>query len=186
LRVAFFVDGLDFLRELVPGAVRVAVLVNPASSADNAESTVRDVEAAARTFGLQIQVLKADSGREINAAFESIGRDRPDALFVAITPFMIDRRAQLVQLAAFHRLPATYGLREFAEIGGLMTYGSSLVEAYRHVGVYTGRILNGAKPADLPVVQSSKLELVINAQTAAMLGLTVSDKLLVAADEVIE
>jgi len=176
---------LELLRALVPSAARVAVLVNPASR-DNAEVTLRDVDVAARIFGLQLQSLNADTGREINAAFERMGRERPDALFVAITPFFVVRRVQLVQLAAFHRLPAIYGLRDFAEAGGLISYGASLTDAYRQVGVYTGRILKGAKPADLPVVQSTKLELVVNAQTATMLGLAVPDKLLAAADEVIE
>jgi putative ABC transport system substrate-binding protein len=176
---------LEFLRLLMPGAARVAVLVNPANR-DNAEVTLRDVEAAAGIFGMQLQSFAADTVREINAAFERMGRERPDALFVAITPLFVVRRVQLVQLAAFHRLPAVYGLRDFAEAGGLISYGASLTDAYRQVGVYTGRILKGAKPADLPVVQSTKLELVVNAQTATMLGLSVPDKLLAAADEVIE
>jgi len=176
---------LELLRALVPSAARVAVLVNPASR-DNAEVTLRDVDVAARIFGLQLQSVNADTVREINAAFERMGRERPDALFVAITPFFVVRRVQLVQLAAFYRLPAIYGLRDFAEAGGLISYGASLTDAYRQVGVYTGRILKGAKPADLPVVQSTKLELVVNAQTATMLGITVPDKLLAAADEVIE
>jgi putative tryptophan/tyrosine transport system substrate-binding protein len=176
---------LELLRVLMPSAARVAVLVNPASR-DNTEVTLRDVEAAARILGMRLQSFNADTGREINAAFERMGRERPDALFVAITPFFTVRRVQLVQLAAFHRLPAAYGLRDFAEAGGLMSYGASLTDAYRQLGVYTGRILKGAKPADLPVVQSTKLELVINAQTATMLGLAVPDKLLAAADEVIE
>jgi putative ABC transport system substrate-binding protein len=176
---------LELLRVLMPDAARVAVLVNP-SSGDNTEVTLRDVEAAARVLGMQLQSFTADTGREINAAFEGMRRERADALFVAITPFFVVRRVQLVQLAAFHRLPAAYGLRDFAEAGGLISYGASLSDAYRQVGVYTGRILKGAKPADLPVVQSTKLELVINAQTATMLDLAVPDKLLAAADEVIE
>jgi putative ABC transport system substrate-binding protein len=137
-------------------------------------------------MGLQIQVLKANTSREIDAAFDTMAGERPDALFVATTPLFIGRRIQLVQLAAFHRLPATYSLREMAESGGLMSYGPNIGDAFRQVGVYTGRILKGAKPADLAVVQATKFELVINAQTARMLGLTVPDKLLVAADEVIE
>ena len=176
---------LELVRELVPRATRIAVLVNPAD-APITESTLRDVEAAARAMALQIQVLKANSSREIDAAFDTMARERPDALFVATNPLFIGRRIQLVQLAAFHRLPATYSLREMAESGGLMSYGPNIDDAFRQVGVYTGRILKGAKPTDLPVVQASKFELVINAQTARMLGLTVSDKLLVAADEVIE
>jgi len=175
----------EFLRALAPGAVRVAVLVNPAEVAVT-EITLRDVEAAARTLGLHIQVFKADTGGEINAAFENIVRERLDALFVAPTAFFVGRRVQVTQLAAFHRLPAAYPVRDFAEVGGLMSYGASGADAYREVGVYTGRILKGAKPADLPVVQSSKFELIINRQTAVMLGLTVPDKLLATADEVIE
>jgi ABC-type uncharacterized transport system substrate-binding protein len=176
---------LELLRELVPGAARVAVLVNPAEAA-NTEITLRDVDAAARRFGLQVRVLKADTNDEINAAFESMGRERPEALFVGVTPFFIARRVQLVQLAAFHRLPAAYPLRDFAEAGGLISYGSKLADAYRQVGVYTGRILKGAKPEDLPVVQSSKFELVVNRQTAKMLGLSIPATLLATADEVIE
>jgi putative ABC transport system substrate-binding protein len=161
----------EFLRALAPGAVRVAALVNPAEAA-NTELTLRDVEAAASILGLHIEVLKADTSGEINAAFENIVRERLDALFVASTAFFVARRVQLTQLAAFHRLPAAYPIRDFAEVGGLMSYGASTADAYRQVGVYTGRILKGAKPADLPVVQSSKLELIINRQTAGMLGLT--------------
>jgi putative tryptophan/tyrosine transport system substrate-binding protein len=176
---------LELLRELVPGAARVAVLVNPANST-TAESTLRGMEPAARAMGLQVQVLNASSSREIDAAFATLTRERPDAIVVGTDTFLIDRRVQLALQAMLHKLPATYPVRDFAEVGGLMSYGASLGDAYRHVGVYTGRILKGAKPADLPVVQSSKFELVINAQTARMLGLTVPDKLLVAADEVIE
>jgi putative tryptophan/tyrosine transport system substrate-binding protein len=176
---------LELLRELVPGAARVAVLVNPAD-AMNAETTLRDVEAAARAIGLQIQVLNAGTSREIDAAFATFVRERPDALFVGNDAFFTSRRVQLANLAARHMVPITSGTREIAEAGGLMSYGSSLTDAYRQVGVYTGRILKGAKPADLPVVQASKFELVINAQTARMLGLTVPTTLLASADEVIE
>jgi len=176
---------LDLLHELLPPAVRVAVLVNPAD-ATNTASTLRDVEAAARAIRLQVQVLNADTSREINAAFENVGRDRPDALFVAATPFLAARRIQVVQLAAFHRLPAVYPVREFVEVGGLMSYGTNLMDVYRQLGIYAGRILKGAKPADLPVVQSSKFDLVINAETARMLGLAVPPMLLARADEVIE
>ena len=137
-------------------------------------------------MGLQIQVLNASAIREIDAAFATPVRERSDALFVAPDPFLIDRRVQLALLAVLHRVPAIYQDRLNAEAGGLMSYGPNLGDAYRHIGVYTGRILKGAKPADLPVVQSSKFELVINASTARMLGLTVPDKLLAAADEVIE
>ncbi len=176
---------LDLLRELVPGAARVVVLVNPAN-ATTTESTLRDVEPAARAIGLQIQVLNASTSREIDAAFATFVRERPDAVFVGADSFFVSRRVQLTNLAVRHAVPATYSARDFAEVGGLMSYGASLTDASRQTGVYTGRILKGAKPADLPVVQSTKFELVINAQTARMLGLTVPDKLLVAADEVIE
>jgi len=176
---------LELLRALVPAATRVAVLVNPAH-ATNAESTLRDVESAARAMGLQIQVLNASTSREIDAAFLTIVREQPDALFVGNDALFSARRVQLVLLAMLHRVPAIYWDREFAAAGGLMTYGSNIVDVYRQLGVYAGRILKGAKPADLPVVQSSKFELVINAQAASMLGITVPDKLLVAADEVIE
>jgi putative ABC transport system substrate-binding protein len=176
---------LELLRELVPGATRITVLVNPAD-APNTESALRGIEPAARSMGLEIQVLNASTIREIDAAFATLVSERPDALFVANNPFFIDRRVQLALLAVLHRLPAIYQDRLNAEVGGLMSYGASLGDAYRDVGTYTGRILKGAQPADLPVVQSSKFEFVINASTARMLGLTVPDKLLVAADEVIE
>src|SRR5262245_11089169 len=175
---------LELLRELVAGAARVAVLVNPANIA--IETTLRDVQSAARAIGLQIQVLNASTTREIEAAFETLARERPDALLVGPDAFFTDRRVQLVNLSSRHAIPTSYGDRDFAEVGGLVSYGANIGDAYRHVGVYTGRILKGAKPADLPVVQSSKFELVINHPTARMLGITVPDKLLVAADEVIE
>jgi putative tryptophan/tyrosine transport system substrate-binding protein len=176
---------LELLRQLVPAATRVAVLVNPAF-ATLTEITLRDVDAAAPAMGLQIQVLNADTSREIDAAFEIIDRERPDALFVGPGPFFNSRRVQMAQLAARYALPATYTTRLEAEAGGLMSYGPSVTDAYRQVGIYTGRILKGAKPEDLPVVQSSKFELVINAQTARMLRLTVPPTLLAIADEVIE
>jgi putative ABC transport system substrate-binding protein len=176
---------LGLLRELVPGAGRVAVLVNPANTA-NTETTLRDVEPAARAVGLQVQILKASTSREIEAAFATFVRERPDALFVGNDAFFNARRVQLVLLAGRHGLPAIYWDREFAEAGGLMSYGSNIVDVYRQVGVYAGRILKGAKPADLPVVQSTKFELVINAVTARMLGLDVPPTLLARADEVIE
>ena len=176
---------LELLREVVPGAVRVAVLVNPTIAA-NTESVVRDVGAAARAIGLQVQVLNASTSREIEAAFATFVRERPDALIVSLDPFLNSRRAQLVNLASRLALPAAFSFRDFVEIGGLMSYGANIADAFRHVGVYTGRILKGAKPADLPGVQASKFELVINAQTARMLGLTVPPTLLARADEVIE
>jgi ABC-type uncharacterized transport system substrate-binding protein len=176
---------LELLRELVPGTTRVAALVDPAN-ATITESTLSEVELAARPMGLQIQVLKASTSREIDAAFAAFARERPDALFVGSDPFFNARRVQLALLAGRHGVPAIYSGREYAEAGGLMSYGSNITDAYRQIGVYAGRILKGAKPADLPVVQSTKFELVINAQTARMLGLTVPDKLLALADQVIE
>jgi putative ABC transport system substrate-binding protein len=176
---------LELLRELVPAATRVAVLVNPANVATT-ETTLRDVAASARAMGLQIHVLNASTSGEINAAFATFGRERPDALFVGLDPFFNNRRAQLVNLASRHGLPATFSNRDNAEIGGLMSYGANIADAFRQVGLYTGRILKGAKPADLPVVQASKFELVINAETARMLGLTLPPTLLSVADEVIE
>jgi len=176
---------LGLLRELVPAATRVAVLVNPANTT-NAETTLRDVEAAARAMALQIQVLNASTSREIDAAFATFVRERLDALFVGPDPFFEKQRVQLANLAARHAAPATYVGRQYAEAGGLISYGSNQADAWRQVGVYTGRILKGTKPADLPVVQASKFELVINLQTARMLGLAVPPQLLVRADKVIE
>lgn len=176
---------LALLHELVPGAARVAVLVNPIDVA-NTKSTLQIVEPAARDMGLQIAVLNANSASEINAVFENIESRRAAALFVGASVFLNARRVQLVQLAAFHRLPAAYPLREYAEVGGLMSYGADLADAYRQLGVYAGRILKGTKPADLPVVQASKFELAINMQTARMLKITVPSSLLAIADEVIE
>jgi putative tryptophan/tyrosine transport system substrate-binding protein len=188
--INFFVSELaakrlELLRQLVPTATRVAVLVNP-TEATLTESTLRDVEAVARVVGLQIKVLNASTSREIDTAFETIGRERPDALFVGTDPFFVSRRVQLAQLTTLHKVPAIYALRQYAESGGLMSYGASLTDTYRQMGAYAGRLLKGAKPADLPVVQASKFELVVNAQTARMLGLTVPPSLLAVADEVIE
>jgi len=175
---------LGLLRELVPGATRVAALVHSADA--DADSTSRDVEAAARAMGLQIQVFKPSTSREISAAFASFMRERPDALFVGPGPFFNTRRVQLVLLAATNKIPTISGVRGYVEAGGLMSYGASLADAFRQVGIYTGRILKGEKPADLPVLQPTKFEFVINAETARMLGVTVPDKLLALADEVIE
>ena len=175
---------LALLRELVPSAARVAVLVNPANA--QTATTLRDVEAAARPAGLQIQIAKAGTAREIDAAFAALARDRVDGLFVPPDPLFISRRIQLVQLAARHALPATYPVRDFAEAGGLMSCGTNTADAWHQTGVYTGRILKGTAPAELPVLQPTKFELVINAQTARMLDLAVPPSLFATADEVIE
>jgi ABC-type uncharacterized transport system substrate-binding protein len=175
---------LELLRELVPGALRVAVLVNPANP--NVETILRDVEAAARAMALQIQVRNAGTIDEIDTAFATFARERPDALFAAPDPLFFARRVQLILLAASNKIPTVYGIRNYVEAGGLISYGASFRDAVRQVGVYTGRILKGAKPADLPVVQSTKFELVINAQAARVFGLTVPPTLLARADEVIE
>jgi putative ABC transport system substrate-binding protein len=176
---------LELMRQLVPRAARVAVLVNPANPSTT-ETTLRDVEAAARSMGLQTQVLKASTSHEIDAAFATLAPQRSDILFVGGDPFFTSRRVQLAVLAAHYSIPSTSGTREIAEAGGLMSYGANIPEGWRAAGAYVGRILRGAKPADLPVVQSIKFELVINAQTARTLGLGVSPSLLALADEVIE
>jgi putative tryptophan/tyrosine transport system substrate-binding protein len=175
---------LELLRELVPQARRIAVLVNP--SAANTEVTMRDIEPAARAMGLQVHMLTADSSREIDAAFASFVPQPADALFVATSPFFLSRRLQIAHLATRHAVPAVYSLRDYADAGGLMSYGASLTDAMRQIGVYCGRILKGAKPADLPVAQSTKFELVINAQAARTIGVEVPPLLLARADEVIE
>jgi putative tryptophan/tyrosine transport system substrate-binding protein len=175
---------LELLRTLVPGAVRVAVLVNPDEPITAAVLT--DIEAAARAMGLHIQVFNAGTGREINAAFATFKGERPDALFVGPDSFFTSRRTQLTHLASRHALPTTYSVRDFVEAGGLISYGTNVVDAWRQVGGYAGRILKGTKPTDLPVVQASKFELAINAETARMLDLTVPPSLLSVADEVIE
>ena len=169
---------------MVPAAVRVAALVDPTFSLT--EPLVREVETVARAMGLQIQVLYASTSGEINAAFAIFLHERPDALFIGTGPFFSSRSAQLALLAGRYGRPAIFGSRRIAEAGGLMSYGTNLKDAYRQMGVYTGRVLKGEKPADLPVMQSTKFELVINAGTARMLGLTVPPSLLALADEVIE
>ena len=166
---------LELVRELIPAATRVAVLVNP--NGPNSETTLRDVQSAARTIGLEIQILNATTSREISLAFATFVHKRPDALFVDIDPFFTSRQVQLVHLATRHAVPTTYPGRQFVDVGGLMSYGSNLPDAWRQLGVYTGRILKGTKPADLPVVQASKFELVINAETARILGLEVPSSL---------
>jgi putative tryptophan/tyrosine transport system substrate-binding protein len=176
---------LEFLRELVPSAKRIAVLVNP-TNARVTEGTLRDLEPAARAKGLQIQIVQASTSREIDGAFAAFARERPDALFIAADPFFASRRLQLSLLAMRHALPAVYSGREYAEVGGLITYGSDITDAYRRAGVYVGRIIKGAKPEDMPVEQAEKLELIVNVQSARALGISVPQSLLIAADEVIE
>jgi ABC-type uncharacterized transport system substrate-binding protein len=172
------------LSELVPNAKAIAVLANP--HGPEVERRLQDVSVAARSLGQQVRVLNAGNEGEIDAAFVALARERPDALLVSNDPFLLSRREQIVALANHYKHPAFYGFREFAEAGGLVSYGPSHTEPYRLVGIYTGRILKGAKPADLPVIQSTKFELVINLKTAKALGLAVPDSLLARADEVIE
>jgi len=176
---------LELVREMLPRASRIAVLVNPANAA-NTQTTLREVEAASRAMGLQIQIFNASTSREIDAAFAVFGRERPDAVFVGHDAFYNGRRLQLANWASRHALPMISGSRDICEVGGLMSYGANIVDTYRQQGVYTGRILKGAKPADLPVVQSAKFELVIKAQTARILGVDMPANLLARADEVIE
>jgi len=175
---------LGLLRELVPSAVRIAVLANPANASNAA--ALAAVEPTARDLGMKVHIYNARTPGEIDAAFAAFGRERPDALFVAPDPFFLSRRVQLVALTARHALPAAYSVRPYVEAGGLMSYGTSLVDMYRQVGVYSGRVLKGARPVDLPVTQPTKFELVINAQIARILGLEVPPMLLARADEVIE
>jgi putative ABC transport system substrate-binding protein len=176
---------LALLHELVPAATRVAVLVNPANRA-NTEITMRDGNAAAQAMGLQLQFFNASTGREIDVAFSAIVRDRFDALFLSGDSFFNSRRVQLASLSLRHAIPTAFSQRDMAEVGGLMSYGSDILDAYRQIGVYIGRILKGANPANLPVLQSTKFELIINHQTARIFGITVPPSLLARADEVIE
>jgi putative ABC transport system substrate-binding protein len=176
---------LRLLHDLVPKAVRISVLVNPAS-ASNTESTLREVQEAAPALGLNIEILNATTIGEIDAAFAALARERPDALFVGPDGFFTSRRGQFATLTAVNKIPATYSNREYVAAGGLMSYGTDLTDVFHQVGVYTGNILKGAKPADLPVVQSTKLEFVLNLQTARALGIEVPSGLLSIADEVIE
>jgi putative tryptophan/tyrosine transport system substrate-binding protein len=175
---------LGLLHELVPKAVRVAVLVNPANP--SSETALRDVNEAAPTIGLQTRILNATTIGEIDAAFATLARERPDALLVPPDGFFTSRRVQFVTLTAVNKIPATYSNRDFVAAGGLMSYGTDLADMFRQVGAYTGSILKGAKPADLPVVQSSKFEFVINLQTARALGIEVPPGLLALADDVVE
>jgi putative ABC transport system substrate-binding protein len=176
---------LGVLHEMAPRAARFALLVNPTNPV-TAEGTIKDVEMAASVIGRQVEVFKATTGREIEAAFAALVQNQADALIVAADPFYFERRVQFATLATRHLLPSIYALREFAEAGALMSYGSSNPARYREVGIYTGRILKGEKPADMPVVQPTKFELVINLQTARAIGVVVPPNLLARADEVIE
>jgi putative ABC transport system substrate-binding protein len=176
---------LELLHRLVPEAVRVAVLLNPAN-ASSTEATLRQAQEAASAIGLQINVLKASTSREIDAAFATLERDRPGALLVAGDAFFASRRVQIANLAARDRLPAAYGDSETVTAGGLMSYGPDITEAFRRAGAYTGQVLKGVKPVDLPVMQSTKFAFVINMQTAWTLGLMVPETLLATADEVIQ
>ena len=169
----------------MPKAVRIAVLVNPAN-AQSAEATQREISEAARAIGLQIQSLHAGTSREIESAFATLVRERADALFVAGDPYFVSRRVQFATLAAKHGIPASYANTDFVQAGGLMSYGPDRSEQWRQVGVYIGQILRGAKPADLPVLQSTKFEFVINLQTARQLGLEVPSSVQSLADVVIE
>jgi ABC-type uncharacterized transport system substrate-binding protein len=175
---------LGLLHELQPGAVRVGVLVDP--NFPLIESFVSDVQAAASSVRKQIEVLEAPTGRDIDTVFASLAQKPIDALLVGPSPLFNNRRVQLVTVATYHRVPAIYPWREAAEVGGLMSYGTSMTDAYRQTGVYTGQILKGAKPADLPVMQSIKFEFVINLNTAKAFGLSFPPGLLAIADEVIE
>ncbi len=176
---------LLLLHDLVPKAVRIAVIVNPAN-ASTAENTLREVQQAAPTIGLQIRVLNATTIGEIDAAFATLARERPDAIFVAPDGFFSNRREQFATSTARDRIPAAYANRELVAAGGLMSYGTDIVDSFRQVGVYTGSILKGAKPADLPVLQSTKFDFAINLQTARALGIEVPPSLLAIADDVIE
>jgi putative tryptophan/tyrosine transport system substrate-binding protein len=176
---------LDLLHKLLPKALRVAVLVNPANAVAT-EITLREVQEAARILWLQIQVLNASTSREIDAAFVTLARERPDALFVGNDSFFISRRVQFAALAARDRIPASYSNRGYVVAGGLMSYGTDVAEQFRQIGIYTGSILKGAKPADLPVIQSVGFQFVINLQTAMLLGIDVPPQLLAITDEAIE
>jgi putative ABC transport system substrate-binding protein len=175
---------LGLLHELVPAARRIGLLVNPNNSPS--EAVTKDVTVAASAMGVEIGVVEADNNRAIETAFATLVRTRVEALLIGTDPFLFSRRVQLATLATRHAIPAAFAAREFPEVGGLMSYGTSLTEVFRQLGVYVGRILNGAKPADLPVVRSVTFELVINMSTARALGLEVPPTLLARADEVIE
>jgi putative ABC transport system substrate-binding protein len=176
---------LELVREMLPSASRIAVLVNPANTV-NTQTTLREVETASGAIGFQTQIVNARTSREIDMVFAAFARERPDAVFLGQDAFFNGRRLQLANWAARHALPMTSGSRDICEVGGLMSYGTNIVDTYRQEGVYAGRVLKGAKPADLPVEQSAKFELVINAQTARILGIEIPPTLLARADDVIE
>jgi putative ABC transport system substrate-binding protein len=187
--ITFLASGLgakrlELLRQFAPNATRIAMLMNPTYRPTAAE--VRDVQVAAHTLGLQIEVANAGTAGEIDAAFAAFERERPDALVVGGDPVLLSRRDQVVPLAASHTLPTIYPQREYVDAGGLMSYGTSLIDGYRQIGVYTGKILSGTMPAALPVLQPTKFDLVVNLKTAKALGLAAPNALLVAADELIE
>jgi len=188
--VNFFVSEvvrkrLGLLRDLIPRAVRIAVMINSGNAA-TAEATLREVQNAADALGLQIHVVNASTSDEINAAFAAISHERVEALFLGPDAFFNSRRVQLVTLSALDRIPTAYSTRDYVEVGGLMSYGTNITDSFSQAGVYVGKILNGTKPAELPVIQSTKFEFVINLQTAKALSLDVPSGLLLAADEVIE
>lgn len=175
---------LEFARQLVPNASNIAMLANPRFP--TALTEVREVQDAGRSLGVETRILNASTENEIDTAFTSIAQQRADALIIATDPFLLGQRDQLVRLAALNKVPTIYFLREFVEVGGLMSYGPSIANGYRQAGVYTGRILDGAKPADLPVLRPTTFQLFFNLRTAKTLGLTIPLTLLALADEVIE
>jgi putative ABC transport system substrate-binding protein len=175
---------LGLLHELLHGAARFAVLVNPSNP--QSQSAIADVQTAASAVGVQVEIRTVTTNRDINAAFAGVAQKRPDGLLISPDPLFTNRLVQLATLAARHTMPTIYALREFAEVGGLMTYGSNFTDLFRQTGNYTGRVLNGEKPAEMPILQPTKFEFVLNLQTAAAIGLDVPPTLLARADEVIE